>query len=122
MQAETGMWRWQNLKGEEGASRIANVMSTDSVDIAKILATKGMGIVQLPLSQARGLVAEGKLVELFDYKFLNQTNYHLVYRTREYMPLRLKVLIESLQTFYGIYGLSPDDEGEVSSESLLPSV
>lgn len=91
---------FNNNRGTQTTTQLNTIVKTDSIDAATILTKQGLGLTLLPFTQAKTSVESGELVEVFDRKYYHQFTYYLVYKSRDYVPMRMKVLGEELKHFY----------------------
>ncbi|MDD1781081.1 LysR family transcriptional regulator [Enterovibrio sp. ZSDZ35] len=92
-------WPYIDIDGEEKSVDISGRVTSDSMDIARLLAANGLGIALLPELQVTELVREHKLVQLLsDYKF-KRVDMNIIVRSRDHMTNRVKVFIDAYKAF-----------------------
>ncbi|RYU67033.1 LysR family transcriptional regulator [Aliivibrio finisterrensis] len=92
-------WIYEDLQGKIDIVDVSGIITTDSVDIATNLAISGMGIALIPEDQISKQLAEGRLIQLFHGNFGQNGQIYAVYRSRKYLPTRIRVFMEELQNF-----------------------
>ncbi|MDD9176154.1 LysR family transcriptional regulator [Aliivibrio finisterrensis] len=92
-------WIYEDLHGKIDIVDVSGIITTDSVDIATNLAISGMGIALIPEDQISRQLAEGRLIQLFNGNFGQNGQIYAVYRSRKYLPTRIRVFMEELQNF-----------------------
>ncbi|KXF82039.1 hypothetical protein ATN88_19685 [Enterovibrio coralii] len=92
-------WPYIDIDGTEKSVDISGRVTSDSMDIARLLAANGLGIALLPELQVTELVNEHKLVQvLSEYRF-KRVDMNIIVRSRDHMTQRVKAFIDAYKAF-----------------------
>lgn len=101
VQKDQKHWDWQHVDGRTGSQQIPSFISTDSVDIAMQWMMAGQGIASLPESQIRHYRSQNRQFELlFNSQIYQQQSMFVLYRSRNFIPRRQRLLVEALVQFF----------------------
>jgi len=89
-------WKFEKAD-QEVEARLEGFLSVNDLDLALRAGIVGVGIVQLPEVLVAPFAAEGRLVPALADWSPQWSDFVLFYSSRRYVPLKLRVLIDSLR-------------------------
>ena len=93
-------WHFQ-VEGAPYRVRIRPVMACNNGRALTEAAIRGMGLVYKPAFLGEPEVEAGRLVRVLDGFSVAPISVHLLYAERDYMPARLRALIDALLDYFG---------------------
>jgi len=94
--------KWEfNVGGEDRTVQVESVFSGIGA-VVKAAALTGLGVARLARFLVRDDIIHGHLVELLGkYAPVSQRSIYVVYPHREFVPLKVRLLVEHLRTHFG---------------------
>ncbi|WOI53838.1 LysR family transcriptional regulator [Parvularcula sp. LCG005] len=90
------IWRWRSPEGGEGQVQVQTIVKANNGDILRELAIHHHGLVCSPRFILRPGLEAGTLIEPFAQYSWGDTSLHAVYPPNDYMPARLRALLDHL--------------------------
>jgi DNA-binding transcriptional LysR family regulator len=88
---------WRYFENGELRSILVNDRYTsNATDLCRFLAENGMGVVWLPESLCTEALEQGKLVSLFDDRYLHPVAIYALYASKQFLPTKIKVFLDIL--------------------------
>jgi DNA-binding transcriptional LysR family regulator len=98
-------WRFKDSAGAETKVRVNEVFSTDNPETLLNMSKLGMGICALPSWMGKEWVQRGELREVLEPWSHQKLPMYLLYHPSDYLPVRLRTLINFLSDYFEEYAI-----------------
>lgn len=98
-------WHFIDSTGSETKIRVNECLSTDSPETLLNMSRLGLGICALPSWMGKEWVQQGELIEVLKPWSHQKLPMYLLYHQSDYLPVRLRMLIDFLAQYFAEYAI-----------------